>query len=156
MGRRDFYSDLSERNKKAFCQKQRGVLFFLRVPGSPLSFSFSFFVSSSPPSFSVSFSVYSSPLSRFHRLSPQSPLHTFSVYCSAKVWGLQNHFLKLFDFVASLSLLLFPCTHRLSLFLSWCTSRFNQLFLFIYFYNERLLNRLNERLSNGVVAYQTM
>ena len=68
-----------------------------------------------------------------HRLSPKSPLRTFSVYRSAKVWGLQNCCLKLFDFIASLSLLLFSCTHRLSLFLSWCTSRFNQLFFFNFF-----------------------
>ena len=133
MGRGDFYSDLSERNREVFCQNQRGVLFFLHVPGSPLFFSISFFVSSSPPSFSVSFSVYSSPLSRFHHLSPQSPLRTFSVYHAAKVWGLQNRFLKFFDFVASLSLLLSPCTHCLSLFLSWCTSRFNRLFFLIFF-----------------------
>ena len=33
-------SDLSERNRVAFCQKQRGVIFFLRVPGSPLLFLF--------------------------------------------------------------------------------------------------------------------
>ena len=50
-----------------------------------------------------------------HRLSPQSPLRAFSVHHSAKVLGLQNRFFKLFDFVASLSLLLSPCTHRLSL-----------------------------------------
>ena len=73
MGRRDFYSDLSERNREAFT---------------------SFSMSQSPLSFSVSFSVYSSPLSWFHRLSPQSPLRTFSVYRSTKVWGLQNRFLN--------------------------------------------------------------
>ena len=72
-----------------------------------------------------------------HRLSRQSPLRTFSVYRSTKVWGLQNRFLKLFDFVASLSLLLSPCTHRLSLFLSWCTSRFNWLFYYYYFFIMR-------------------
>ena len=33
-------SDLSERNRVAFCQKQRGVILFLRVPGSPLFFLF--------------------------------------------------------------------------------------------------------------------
>ena len=109
-------SELSERNKEAFCQKQRGVLFFLRVPESPLSFSISFSVSSSPLSFSISFFVYSSPFSRFHRLSPQSPLRASSVYRSAKVLGLQNQFLKLFDSIASLSLLLSPCPHRLPLF----------------------------------------
>ena len=119
MGKGDFYSDMSERNKEAFCQKQIGVLFFLRVPGSPLSFS-------------VSFSVYSSPLSQFHCLSPQFPLRAFSVYHSTKVLGLQNRFLKLFDFVVSLSLFLSLYTHRLSLFLSWCTSRFNRLFILFY------------------------
>ena len=54
------------------------------------------------------------------------PLRAFSVYRSAKVLGLQNRFLKLFDFIASLSLLLSSCTHCLSLFLSWCTSRFRR------------------------------
>ena len=79
-------------------------------------------------SFSVSFSVCLIR-SLFHRLSPHSPLRAFSVYRFAKVLGLQNCFLKLFDFITSLSLLLALCTHRLSLFLSWCTSRFNWLFI---------------------------
>ena len=62
-------------------------------------------------------------------LSISSPLSLVPTPCllclpSAKVLGLQNCFLKLFDFIASLSLLLSPCTHRLSLFLSWCMSRF--------------------------------
>ena len=39
--------------------------------------------------------------------STQSPLRAFTVYHSAKVLGLQNCFIKLFDFVASLFLYFF-------------------------------------------------
>ena len=57
-----------------------------------------------------------------------SPVPTPCLLCSPFClgFGLQNHFLKLFDFIASLSLLLSSCTHCLSLFLSWCTFRFRR------------------------------
>ena len=110
IGRGDFYFDLSERNREACCQKQRGILFFLRVPGSPLSFSVSFSVSSSPLSFSVSFSVYSSPL---------SPVPTLCLLCLPfwQGFGFAKLFLETFwfhrlSFYASLSV------HSLPLFVS--------------------------------------
>ena len=64
--------------------------------------------------------------------SPLSPVPTPYLLCLPFYEGLgpAKSFLKLFDFVASLSLLLSLCTHRLSLFLSWCTSRFNWFFFF--------------------------
>ena len=41
--------------------------------------------------------------------STQSPLRAFTVYHFVKVLGLQNYFIKLFDFVTSLFLCFFLC-----------------------------------------------
>ena len=80
MGRRDFYSNLSERNREAFSsfsvsQDHLSLFMFLSLCLHRLSLF-----------------LFLSPC--IHRLSPQSPLRTFSVYRSTKVWGLQNRFLN--------------------------------------------------------------
>ena len=125
MGRGDFYSDLSERNREAFSSfsvSQDCLSLFLFLSSClhrlPL---FCFFLCVFIASLLIS--------------SPLSPVPTPYLLCLPFCEGLgpAKSFLKLFDFVASLSLLLSLCTHRLSLFLSWCTSRFNRLFFFYFF-----------------------
>ena len=53
------------------------------------------------------YTAYLSNGGRF--FSTQSPLRAFTVYHFAKVLGLQNCFIKLFDFVATLFLCFFLC-----------------------------------------------
>ena len=54
-----------------------------------------------------------------------SPVPTPCLLCLPFCLGFWFHRL-------SLSLLLSPCTHRLSLSLSWCTSKFNRLIYFLF------------------------
>ena len=142
MGREDFYSDLSERNREAFCQKQRGVLFFLHVPGLPLSFSVSFSVSSSPFSFFLFLSSYIHRLSLDFIASLPSPHFVPSLFTVLpRFWVCK---IISWNFLISLPLFLcfFLCILIASLYfyLGVCLGLTSYLFYFIY--NERLLNRL--------------
>ena len=149
MGRGDFCSDLSERNKEAFSSfsmSQDRLSLFLFISSCLHHLPLFLFLSLCIHRLSLDF-IASLP----------SPHFVPSLFTVLPRFGAY----KIISWNFLISSPLFLCFFLRVLIASLCfylgvCLGLTGYFFFNFFYNERLLNRLNERLSNGVVAYQTM